>query len=201
GPGQLVLGEEAQIAAQRSGGRVLALLDRGALERVHLALLLTGVDVLEQDSRLLLRFRALPGVFRGQEDVKHARPLRLYEIVQVRVVELLQLLLGDVGAGELRVELVLDELLDHRPFRLLAHRRALVVSLPAGLLREQLVADHVLEEFLLALDRVVARPQEGAGLVESLANLLDADPLVADFRNDRSGPPALPATGTREPAP
>src|SRR5437868_7613086 len=60
------------------------------------------------------------------------------------------------------------------------------------------VADHVLEEFLLALDGVIARPQERAGLVESLAHLVGGDLLVADLGDDRSGLLALVASGEGE---
>src|SRR2546430_11133042 len=54
----------------------------------------------------------------------HAGALGLDELVDVRVVEFLQLLVGDVGPRELGVELVLDQLLDHRPLHLLPDGRA-----------------------------------------------------------------------------
>ena len=133
--GELVLAEEAQVAAHGSRERILALLDRGRLEGVHFALLLAGLDVLEHRRRPGLRLRLFLAVLGGQEDVVDARALRLHVIVQVRVVEGLQLALGDVRAAHLLVELLLDQLLDHRPLGRVAHRGRLVEAFALRLLR------------------------------------------------------------------
>src|SRR6266446_2217608 len=176
---ELVLGEEAQIAAHRRRERVLALFHGDALEGIHLPLLLARVDLFQQRRCVLARLGALLGVGGRQEEVQHARALGLHELVDVRLVELLQLLLRNVDPRQLGVELVLDQLLDHRPLHLLADSRALVVALADRLLREQLVADHVLQELLLALERAVAGAQEGTGLVQPLADLVGGDDLIA----------------------
>src|SRR5439155_5972182 len=181
GLAELVPGEEAEISSHRRRERILALLHRGALEGVHFTLLLAGVDVLEQRGGLLARYGPLFRVLRRQEDMEDARPLRLDEVVEVRLVEFLQLLVGNVGAGELRIELVLDQLLDHRSLHLVAHGRALVVALPDRLLGEQLVADQVLEELLLPLDRAVARAKEGTGFVQPLPDFFGSDLFVSDL--------------------
>jgi len=102
----------------------------------------------------------------------------------VRVVVALQLAVRDVVAGKLFVELLLDQLLDHRALDLLADGGRLVEALPLGFLGEQLVADEALEELLLALDRVVAGAQEGARLVEALLELVGRDGIIADLGDD-----------------
>ena len=119
--------------------------------------------------------------------MEDARALGLDEVVKVPVVERLQLGLGDVGAGELLVELVLDQLLDHGPLHLVFDGGALVEPLALSLLGEQLVADQVLEELPLAVERVVARAQERAGLVEPVLELRGGDDLVAHLGDDGSG--------------
>src|SRR5207244_1520159 len=176
-----------QVAAHRSGKRVLALLDRRRLESVHLPLLLAGLDILEQRRPLGLRLRLLLRVFGGEEDVVDARALRLDVVVQVRVVEGLQLAVGDVRAAHLLVELLLDQLLDHRPLGRVAHRGRLVEAFALRLLREKLVADERLEELLLAIERAVAGPQGRALLVDAPLELVRGHPLVADVGGGRAG--------------
>ena len=105
----------------------------------------------------------------------------------MRLVILLQIGLADVGPGQLLVELLVDQLLDHRALDLLADGGTVRKAEPLRFLRQQLVLDHVVEELLLALQRVVAGAEEGAGLVETLFQFVGGDGLAAYAGDHRAG--------------
>ena len=90
--------------------------------------------------------------------------------------------LGDVG-GRGRV---LARLGEHRVAEdrahLLLRDRVLVVALRRGLLREELHGDHLVEQLLAALDRLVPEPIELIHVLERRGVVAERDRVVPDLR-------------------
>jgi hypothetical protein len=102
----------------------------------------------------------------------------------VLVVELLHLRLGDVLGFDPRLELLLHELLDHHLLHGADDLGVLVEAALPGLLGQDLEADQVVQELLLALERGVAGADVGRLLVDALLEVADRDLVTVDVRDD-----------------
>ena len=120
-----------------------------------------------------------------EDDRRDADLLGLDVLGEVRVVVRLHLGVGDGVRGDLRVELVAHQLLDHH----LLHRAddfgILVEAAAIRFLREHLEADERVEELLLLLERRVARADVRRLPVDALLELAERDRDVVDLRERR----------------
>ncbi|MCZ7681976.1 MAG: hypothetical protein M5U28_25560 [Sandaracinaceae bacterium] len=128
-----------------------------------------------------LRQDALRGGAVAHLDVARAHLLGRVELGGVLLVVGAHVLGAD-GLRPALVEALLEEAADHHLLARALDLREPIVAAPAGLLGEQLEADHLIEELAAPLRAAVAGADEGALGGELLGELPDRDGGVADAR-------------------
>src|SRR6266568_1565065 len=174
---ELLLRPELEVAADLLRRRVLGDRRHLRVEGERVVLLLLGLDLLERLLRERDLLRAVGRAGRRVQDDRLDPHLAGADVLGLVVLVVLRgVRLGHVRAGvRIRLELLLDELLHHDLAQRRADVRILVEPLALGLGGEHLLADEVVEELLLPLERRVARPDEGRLLVEPGLELVGGD--------------------------